>query len=456
MIRSAPTGPIAGPPRAVLLTLLVGIAAANFPTTLLITSLETIRKDLHSTFGVVSWVTVAPSLAYAVAIPTFGKIGDLWGARRVYRYGLAVSTAGSLATVFAWNAGALIAVRTVSQMGVAACGPAAYAMIASRFEGSARIKAVSIYTAVSGASPVIGIAVGGLLIDKIGWRSVFLAQFFPSVLALVLAFVVLPETLVARRAVHFDIRGAALLGSGAASFLFGVNRIRGWGIGHPVVIGCLAASPVLFALFVVTESRHAHPLLPLRYLRRRSFSASIANLTLSQSALLGTSVITPLLMQRRYGYSVSITSYLIIVRPMGYSIGAWLSGGLRRRFGAFKLLVVSCIVQAGSTACYALGSIRLFLPIILIGLITAGLGSGTTQTTLYTAVIDSVDVADAGVGNATASMAGSLGVAVGATALSAIVGDSAASGPFVVAFLLAAAVGVLSVFTALLSRPAKV
>ena len=436
-----------------LLTVLMGVAAANFPATLLIASIETIRRDLHSTLGVVSWVTVAPSLAFAVLIPTFGKIGDLWGARRLYRFGLAVSTAGSLATVFAWNAGALIAIRTISQLGVAACGPAAYAMLASRFEGAARIKAISMYTAVSGASPVLGVAIGGLLIDSIGWRSVFLAQFIPSVIALVLAFVVLPQTLVARRAVHFDILGASFLGSAAATFLFAVNRIRGWGIGHPVVVACFAVSPLLLTAFVVTESRHAHPLVPLRYLRRRSFSASIANLTLSQSALLGTSVISPLLMQRRYGYSVSITSYIIMVRPAGYSIGAWLSGSLRRRVGAYRLLVLSCIVQAASTLCYALGAARLFLPIIVIGFIMAGLGAGVTQTTLFTSVINSVDVADAGVGNATASMAGSLGVAVGATALAAIVGDSSAARPFVVGFLCAGAIGVISVITAVASRP---
>ena len=117
------------------------------------------------------------------------------------------------------------------------------------------------------------------------------------------------------------------------------------------------------------------------------------------------------------------------------------------------LLVMSSTVQALSAGCLALGSVKLFIAVVVLGLILAGLGSGTTQTTLYTSVTDAVDLEDAGVGNATANMAGSLGVAVGATALAAIVGDSSASGPFMVGFLCACGVGVVSIGTALLSRP---
>ena len=117
--------------RRLLTALVLGTAATSFPTTLLAASLDTIRQDLHSSTAVVAWVQVAPSLAFGLGMPLLGKLGDLYGHRRVYVYGLVVSTIFAFLTVFAWNPASLIAVRTIGQIGGSAVGPSGFAIIAA-------------------------------------------------------------------------------------------------------------------------------------------------------------------------------------------------------------------------------------------------------------------------------------------------------------------------------------
>ena len=159
----------------------------------------------------------------------------------------------------------------------------------------------------------------------------FLLQAIPAATATLLAIRYVPQA-TPRRGITFDFAGSALLGAAAASALFGINRVRPWGALHPVVVGCFVGFPVLLGAFFVIESRQVHPLLPLRYLRRRAFSASLGVSLLVQGAFLGSSTITPLLLQRVFGYSVTVASYIIVVRPLSWATGSWLAGRYRSRF----------------------------------------------------------------------------------------------------------------------------
>ncbi|TML11469.1 MAG: MFS transporter, partial [Actinobacteria bacterium] len=112
----------------IVATLMVGVAATSFPTTVLVASLEKIRVDMHTDLATISWVQVAPSIGFALGMPLFGKLGDLYGHRRIYVLGFGAATVFSVLTALAWNPLSLIVARTVSQIGGGATGTAAIAL----------------------------------------------------------------------------------------------------------------------------------------------------------------------------------------------------------------------------------------------------------------------------------------------------------------------------------------
>lgn len=420
--------------RLLLITLVLGAAATSFPTTLLAASLDTIRKDFGTSTTVVAWVQVAPSLAFGLGMPLLGKLGDLYGHRRVYVYGLAVATLFAFLTVFAWDAYSLIAIRTIGQIAGSSTGPSGFAIIAASLPERDRAKSIGLLNTVGGLSPVVGVIVGGPLIDSVGWRALFLLQTVPCMVALVLAFRVAPETK-RRTDVRFDLAGSLTLGLGAFSLLLAVNRVRALGIGHPLVVGCFVLWPVLWWAFVVIERRTPAPLMPLHYLRRRSFSVSSGTMVITQAAFIGSFVVAPVMVQRVFGWSVTATSLVQIPRPIAFSVGSSVAGRMHDRLSKVQLQSLGTGLFIGGSFVMVAGAMARSLPLIEAALITTGFGNGFLRTTLFAYVSRSVDRADIGIATGVANMVSQIGGAVGTTVMSVIVADSVTRGAFARSFL---------------------
>ena len=409
--------------RLLLVALVMGVSATSFPTTLLSASLDVITEDMHSNIGIISWVQVAPSLAFGLGMPLAGKLGDLYGHRRVYLGGFGLSTVMAGLTAVAWDPISLIVMRTVGQLGGAAAGPAAFAMIAAALPDNERAKAIALLNTVGGLSPVIAVVVGGPLIDVFGWRSLFLLQLVPSIAALVLAFPVVPET-TKRPDVRFDLLGAATLAGSAMALLLAINRVRPQGATHPFVITCFLLAPALLVFFIVVERRVASPLLPLRYLHSRPFSASVVTMTLAQASFIGGFVVAPLLVQRLFDYSITRTSLLLTIRPFAFSVGSWLAGRSQLSLRLWQLqLWGHAMLVAGSVA-WVIGGVARSLAWVVIALVITGFGNGYSRTTLFTYLSSAVDVQDIGVATGVANMVSQIGGGTGTTVMSAIVADS--------------------------------
>ena len=430
--------------RRLLTALVLGTAATSFPTTLLAASLDTIRNDFHSSTATVAWVQVAPSLAFGLGMPLLGKLGDLYGHRRVYIYGLVVSTICAFLTVFAWDPYSLIAVRTIGQIGGSAVGPCGFAIIAASLPEGERAKSIGLLNTVGGISPVIGVLLGGPIIDAVGWRALFLMQTVPCIAALVLAVRVVPDTL-RRRDVRFDIAGSLTLGIGALGLLLAVNRARALGFTHPFVVASFVSWPVLWSVFVMVERRTSSPLLPLRYLRKRAFSVPTATMTLAQAAFIGSFVVAPVMVQRLFGYSVTITSLVQIPRPIAFSVGSAIAGRTHARLTRARLQVLGNGMLVAGSFVMVLGAATRSLALIEVALVTTGFGNGFSRTTLFAFVSRSVDVADVGIATGVANMASQIGGALGTTVMSVIVADSVSRSAFAHSFLAGAILACLTI-----------
>jgi MFS family permease len=430
--------------RLLLVALVMGTAATSFPTTLLAASLDTIRADFHSSTAIIAWVQVAPSLAFGLGMPLLGKLGDLHGHRRVYIYGLAISTVFAFLTVFTFDPYSLIAVRTVGQIAGSATGPSGFAIIAAALPDHERARSIGLLNTVGGISPVVAVIAGGPIIDAVGWRALFLMQTVPCAIALVLALRVVPET-PRRRDVRFDVAGSVTLGVGALGLLLAVNRARALGFTHPFVLISFVLWPVLWGTFVLVERRTTSPLLPLHYLKRRAFTVPSATMSVTQAAFIGSFVLAPVMVQRVFGYSVTVTSLIQVPRPIAFSVGSALAGRMNAGLTRARLQLLGNGMLVGGSFVMVAGAAFESLLLIEVALVTTGFGNGFGRTTLFSYVSKSVDTTDIGIATGVANMASQIGGAIGTTTMSVIVADSIAAHDFALSFVAGALIACLSV-----------
>lgn len=436
----------------IVIALLIGVAATSFPTTLLAAAIETIRLDFDSDLATISWVQVAPSLGFALGMPMFGKLGDLYGHRRVYVLGFGISTLFSLLTALAWSPLSLIVARTISQLGGGATGTAAIALVAGLLPVEQRSRSFGILNMAGGLAPVLGVVVGGPAVDAIGWRALFVLAAIPAGIAWVLGLFVLGET-TKRPDVTFDTWGGLALGAGATSLLFAINRARPWGATHPLVIACVVLTPVLFAAFVQIERTVRWPLLPLRYLRERSFTASVTTMLFMQASFIGSFMLAPLMVTRLFHYSVSRTSVVLMTRPLGFAIGAWVAGRHHATRSVAKFQSYGNGLLILGSVFMVLGPLDRSLWLIEVGLVVTGFSNGYSRTVLSSLVLTAIEDTDVGIATGVLNMTSQLGSAVGTTVMSAIIANSVEPSTMGWAFGAALVVAVFTVPATALYRP---
>lgn len=437
----------------VLWTVLAGLFASGFTITILAVSLGDVARDLGTSENALTWTVTGPFLALALSMPLFGKIGDVRGHRRVYLLGLAGFTVGTFLTAFAWDGASLIAIRVLAAIPGAATGPASMALIMRAFPEEDRVKAMGWWSLVGAGAPVIGLVAGGPLVDALGWRTIFLIQAPLALVALVVAIPILRETPRLERE-PIDYGGALVLAIATVSPLLALTLGNQLGWAQPVVFVLFALTPFATVAFVVVERRAVHPLFPLEFFRRRNYTAALVAQFFSNFAYMGGFIVTPLLMERVFGYSVAETSLAMVCRPLSFSISAPIAGYVAVRVGERKASVFGCALVIASMACFAFGASSETVAFVFAALLLSGLGLGASQPSLISSAANAVEPARLGVANAAQVMVTQIGVVAGIQVLSTIQGGGGSASSFTFAYLVGGAVAVVGVLGALFVRSA--
>jgi EmrB/QacA subfamily drug resistance transporter len=424
---------------------LTGMFAVGFTITVLAVSIGDIAHDLGSSETALTWVVSGPLLAVALTMPLFGKLGDVRGHRRLYLAGFASFTVFTASCALAWDAPSLVVLRVVAAVGGAATGPASMALIMQAFPVDERVKAMGWWSLVGAGAPVIGVVAGAPLVDAFGWRSIFVAQAPLSLAALVLAAVILRET-PRRPREPVDVAGAGLLALGTVAALLALDRGSALGWSNPFVLGCAAVAPPALAAFVRAERRATHPLIPLDFFARRNFTAPLIAQFGSNFAYMGGFIVTPFLTREIFGYTLRATGYVMLFRPVTFSLFAPVAGYLTVRVGERRAAVAGTLAVVVSMGVFALGAHLELVALVIVGLVLSGLGLGASSPALVSSVANAVDERDLGVANAAQATVTQIGVVAGIQLMSALQAGGDGTGPFVLAYLaggIAAAVGVL-------------
>jgi MFS family permease len=425
-------------PYWVLVACLTGMFASTFTITILGVSLVVIADDLSTTPEHVAWVITGPMLIQALSMPILGKLGDLYGHRRVYLVGFTLAGFAAIATASAWDANSLIAIRTLGQLTGTATMPASTALIFTVFPPRDRVRAMGWVNLVGAGAPVFGLAIGGLMVDTVGWRPLFLIQAGLSVVALGFASLVLRETR-RQHGVSLDLPGAATLAVTASALTFGVNRLPLWGASHPGVWGPLAVVPFMLFLFIRIERRAAHPLVPLEFFTRRNFVFPMISGFFMNFAYMGGFIISPLLLLQVFMYSATATSFLTMMRPLAFSLSSPVSGAIATRVGERTMAIVGTGLVVVAMVSFAIGAQTSSILFISGGLVIAGLGLGVSQPSLSALVGNAVDEHSFGIASAAISMTSSIGAVAGISVLTAWTAQATTHTVFYEGYVLGAA-----------------
>ena len=408
-------------PRAVLVVAITGLFATTFPVTVLTLAIPTIAEDFDTSQASLAWLITLPVLASALALPVLGKLGDLYGHRRVFVAGFALATLFTALTATATNPALLIAWRTISQVAGGSTMPSSLALINSVHHGESRARAMGWWSMTAAGAPVIGLTVGAPAIDAFGWQTLFIGQAALMVVPVLASWLVLRET--PRRFASFDIPGAVALAVGVGPLLLGVNQAPEWGITSPSIIACLLLGLVGLVVFVAIEQRVSAPLVPLSFFHHRDIVASLSSGFFTGAAYMGGFFVASLLLVEQFDYTLTSAVPILAIRPALFALFSPVGGRLAGTAGSRTGVVAGAVALAIGMSGLALGSATdSLLVVVCVGFIFQGIGYGLLRPATTTALADAVDERDFGMAGAAERLTGQVGVAFGITIMATVYG----------------------------------
>jgi EmrB/QacA subfamily drug resistance transporter len=384
-------------------------------------ALPSIQRELAISADTVQWVVTAYAIAFGGLLILGGRAGDLFGRRRMFLAGMAVFTAASLAGGLARDPVLLIVSRVVQGAGAAVVAPAALSLITTGFpEGPRRTRALGLYGATASVGFVAGQVLGGVLVQFLSWRSVFLVNVPVGAAALALAPRILRESKLTRAGRQMDVTGAVLITLAVAALVFAVSQAGISGLAAPSVLASLALAAVTAVAFFAAEQRHADPLVRPGLLRVRGLrSASVLMLLLG--VWNGGEMLVLSLYLQQVLHFPPLAGGLVIAPQgiVGFAAGL-LGSRLVGRLGIYRVLVVTGVVAtAGFLVLTQLPVAGGYSPLLAAVMLV---GFGTAGTAFGAMVIASTGVAhdDQGLVGGVINTSRQLGAAIGAALLPAV------------------------------------
>ena len=422
-------------------------------------ALPRIQQSLHFSNTGLAWVLDAYTLAFGGLLLLGGRLGDLFGRRRLFIGGIALFTLASLAGGFATSSTWLLTARALQGVGAAAAGPSAVALLTSTFtEQKARIRALSIFAGMSSAGFALGLLAGGVLTEVASWRWVLFINVPFGLAAVLLAPRYLRQP--PRHETRLDVGGAITATGGMAALVYGLIHAATEGWANTLTVAPLAAGVVLVTAFVLLQSRAEFPLVPLHLFKDRNRAAAYANYLLGPAAGMSMFFVMSQYLQDVLHYSPLRTGFAFL--PVSAIIFTFsrLMPRLLPRFGPKPLALTGTVLMAAALASMTqLTATSSYAANLLVPMILMGLGMGLAFNPLTVVIMSTVDPKDAGAAGGTmqtlqqtgASLGVAILVTVSATAVQHNPAHSLVSG-VTAAMTAGTAIALLTVLVALTFR----
>ena len=426
----------------VLLVLTLGYFMILVDTTIVNVALPTMEKGLHAGFDQVLWVVNSYILVYAVLLITAGRLGDIFGPRRLFLAGLVLFTLASAACGLSQDVNQLILFRVVQGVGAALLTPQTLAILPTIFPPAQRGAAFGILSSVAGLAVVVGPTVGGLLVTDFDWQAIFFLNIPIGIAAVVATVFLVPEIHFGRKPT-LDVPGVLLASAGLFTLIYALveSQRYDWGPITPLgafslgssrwsvisVYSLLLYSAVLLALFVWWEARAKEPLLPLSLFRDRNYST--ANLIFAVIGFpFAMFIVLSLFLQSVLGYSAIRAGLSLIPTSIGIMVVGPIAGRLADRINGKYVLMAGLLVAAvgivltGSVLTMSVTSWQLVLPLAI-----TGIGMGFVFAPLTTLAMRDVPQVLAGAASGFTFTNRQVGQALGSAVIGSVLANGVAS-----------------------------
>ena len=421
------TAPSAPAPRWALASVALSVLLASLATSIANVALPTLAQAFAASFAQVQWIVIAYLLAITTLIVGVGRLGDVFGRRRLLLAGIVLFTAASLLCGAAPTLALLIAARAAQGLGAAIMMALTMALVGEMVPKARTGSAIGLLGTMSATGTALGPALGGVLIAGFGWRAIFLINLPLGIVAFVLAHRHLPADRRATKtaAAGFDATGTLLLALTLAAYALAVTVGRG-SFGQ-LNVALLLAAVLGVGLFVRVETRAASPLIRLTMFRDAALSASLAMSALVSTVMMATLVVGPFYLSSALGLDAARVGLALSAGPLVAALSGVPAGRLADRYGAQRMTVIGLSAMAAGAVVVSLLPETLGVAGYLAPIVVVTAGYALFQTANNTGVMSGVGADQRGVISGLLNLARNLGLITGASAMGAVFAVAAAA-----------------------------
>jgi EmrB/QacA subfamily drug resistance transporter len=384
-------------------------------------ALPSIQSDLGASISGLEWTVNAYTLTFAVLLVTGGRLGDIFGRRRMFLFGVVAFGASSAFIGFSQSEAWLVAGRATQGIGAAFMMPATLSIISNAFPPHERGKAIGTWAGVSALALAIGPVVGGFLVENVSWQSIFFLNLPVAALAVVVTLFATHESRDETAPPSVDYAGVATITVGLAALVLALVQGNAWGWGSARIIALLVLAVAGLTAFAIVEARIANPMVDFKFFRSRSFAGANVVAFIVSFAMLATFFFFALYLQNVRGYSplqtgvrfLPTTAVIIVVGPI--------AGRLSDRIGPRPLITIGLLLNAVSLFWQGHVAADTAYGFLVGAFVLMGLGMGLVMSPMSTAAMNAVDPAKAGVASGVLSMSRMVGGTFGVAAMGALI-----------------------------------
>jgi len=404
--------------------LCLGFFAVILDTSIVNVALPAIGASLRATVTNLQWAVNGYNLVFAALLLTCGALSDRRGAKWAFGFGTAIFLIGSLICGVAPDFPLLLSGRVIQGLGAALLIPASLTLITHTYpEPAARTRAVAAWAACAGAAFAAGPVIGGVLVDEMGWRAIFLVNLPVGAIAITLLAHYATETPISPRGM--DMQGQLLGIVVLAAMTFGITEAGAYGWASLFAIVPLVIALVALVVFVASERKVASPLLPPSLLSHRDFSAAAGVGLLLNFGIYGQIFVLSLYFQQMRHFSALATGLMLLPFAALTMILPPVMGRLTARFGSRYVMIIGQILAAAGTAILALAGPHTAYFLLVPGLVLLGIGMAGTHPSMTAAAMLAAPRELAGIASGVLNAARQVGGVLGVALLGALIADKA-------------------------------
>ena len=379
-------------------------------------ALPSIQRDLGASISGLEWTINGYTLSFAVLLATGGRLGDIFGRRRMFLIGVVLFAFSSATAGFAQGAADLVASRVLQGVGAALMMPGTLSIITDAFPAHERGKAMGTWAGVSALALAVGPVLGGFLTEHVSWRAIFYLNIPVAIGAVTATLFAVRESRDTTVGREVDYLGVATLTAALTALVLALVEGNSWGWGSTGIVALLAGAAVGFVAFVLIELRVRVPMVEFRFFADRNFVGAVTVALIITFAMMGVFFFLALYMQDVLRYSPLEAGVRFLPATLMIVGVAPVSGRLADRFGPRWLIVSGLAILTLSLYSFSGIAVDSSYLDLLPGFMLLGIGIALTMSPMTSAAMNAVAVEKAGIASGVLSMfrmvGGSLGVAV--------------------------------------------